>query len=44
VRAPLEVTHLVNNSEKFFEDEIVLLVRLEDGHYRVSAYGETSAR
>jgi hypothetical protein len=41
VRAPLEVTRLAN--EKVFEDVIVLLVRLEDGHYRVSAYGEADA-
>jgi hypothetical protein len=38
VRVPLEVTRLAN--EKVFDDVLVLLVRLEDGRYKVSAYGE----
>ena len=38
VRAPVEVTHLGN--EKVFDDVIVLLLRPEEGHYKVSAYGE----
>jgi hypothetical protein len=42
VRAPLEVTHLAN--EKVFDDVIVLLLRLEDGRYKVSAYGEVEGR
>ena len=42
VRAPVEVTHLGN--EKVFEDVIVLLLRPEDGRYKVSAYGEVEGR
>ena len=42
VRVPFEVTHLSN--EKVFDDVLVLLLRLEDGRYKVSAYGETDAR
>jgi len=38
VRAPLEVTRLAN--EKVFDDVMVMLLRLEDGRYKVSAYGE----
>jgi hypothetical protein len=40
VRVPLETTHL--GSEKLFEDALVLVLRREEGHYRVAAYGETS--
>lgn len=42
VRAPLEVTRLAN--EKVFDEVMVLLVRLEDGRYKVSAYGEIEGR
>jgi len=42
VRVPLEVTRLAN--EKVFDDVMVLLLRLEDGRYRVSAYGEVEGR
>jgi hypothetical protein len=42
VRAPLEVTHIAN--EKVFGDAMVLLLRPEDGRYKVSAYGETYDR
>jgi hypothetical protein len=42
VRAPLEVTRIAN--EKVFDDVIVLLLRLEDGRYKVSAYGEVEGR
>ena len=42
VRAPLEVTRLAN--EKVFDDVMVLLLRLEDGRYKVSAYGEVEGR
>jgi hypothetical protein len=42
VRAPLEVTRLAN--EKVFDDVMVLLLRLEDGRYKVSAYGEVDGR
>jgi hypothetical protein len=42
VRAPLEVTRVAN--EKVFDDVIVLLLRLEDGRYKVSAYGEVEGR
>ncbi|HEY8091296.1 MAG TPA: hypothetical protein VIF09_25710 [Polyangiaceae bacterium] len=38
LRVPVEVTHLQN--EKLFDDVIVLVVRLEDGRYRISQYGE----
>jgi hypothetical protein len=40
VRVPLETTHL--GSEKLFEDVLVLVVRREDGRYKVAAYGESS--
>jgi hypothetical protein len=42
VRAPLEVTHIAN--EKVFDDVIVLLLRPEDGRYKVSGYGEVDGR
>ena len=42
VRAPLEVTHIAN--EKVFGDVMVLLLRPEDGRYKVSAYGEIDDR
>jgi hypothetical protein len=38
VRAPFEVTHIAN--EKVFGDVMVLVLRPEDGRYKVSAYGE----
>ena len=38
VRAPLEVTHL--GSEKLFDDVFVLILRREEGRYRIAAYGE----
>lgn len=38
VRVPVEVTHLSN--EKIFDDVIVLVLRLEDGRYKIAAYGE----
>ncbi|MGH7297438.1 MAG: hypothetical protein ACRELB_21055, partial [Polyangiaceae bacterium] len=41
VRVPVEVTHLQN--EKLFDDVIVLVLRLEDGHYRIAEYGEVEA-
>jgi hypothetical protein len=42
VRAPVEQTRLGN--EKVFDDVIVLVLRLEDGRYKIAAYGETEAR
>ncbi len=41
VRVPVEVTHLAN--EKVFEDVIVLVLRLEEGRYKIAGYGETDA-
>ena len=38
VRVPFEVTHLGN--EKLFEDVLELVLRREEGHYRIAAYGE----
>jgi hypothetical protein len=38
VRVPLEVSRVAG--EKFFGDVIVMLVRREDGKYRIAAYGE----
>jgi hypothetical protein len=38
VRVPFEVTHL--GSEKLFEDILELVLRREEGHYRIAAYGE----
>ena len=38
VRVPIEVTHL--GSEKLFEDVVVLLLRREEGRFRIAAYGE----
>ncbi len=40
VRVPLEVT--VVAGEKLFDDEIILVLRPEGGHYRIAAYGEES--
>ena len=42
VRVPFEVTRVAN--EKVFEDVLVLLLRLEDGRYKVAAYGEVEGR
>jgi hypothetical protein len=42
VRVPLEATHL--GGEKLFEDTIVLVLRREEGRYRIAAYGEASTR
>jgi hypothetical protein len=42
VRVPLEVTRLAN--EKVFDDVMVLLLRLEEGKYRVAGYGEIEGR
>jgi hypothetical protein len=42
VRAPLEVTHIAN--EKVFGDVMILLLRPEDGRYKVAAYGEIDDR
>ena len=39
VRVPLEVTQVAG--EKYFEDVIVLLLRREEGGYKIAAYGET---
>ena len=39
VRVPLEVTQVAG--EKYFDDFIVLLLRREDGGYKIAAYGET---
>jgi hypothetical protein len=41
VRVPLEVSRIAG--EKFFDDVIVLLVRREDGKYKIAAYGEVAA-
>jgi hypothetical protein len=41
VRVPLEVTRIAG--EKYFGDVIVLLLRREDGKYRIAAYGEVDA-
>jgi hypothetical protein len=41
VRVPLEVNRVAG--EKFFGDVIVLLLRREDGKYRIAAYGEIDA-
>ncbi|HEY8040651.1 MAG TPA: hypothetical protein VIF15_12685 [Polyangiaceae bacterium] len=41
VRVPLEVTRIAG--EKLFDDVIVLVVRREDGKYKIAAYGETEA-
>ncbi len=38
VRVPLEVTQVAG--EKYFDDVIVLLLRREEGGYRIAAYGE----
>ena len=40
VRVPLEVTTVAG--EKYFEDEIDLLVRPDGSRYRIAAYGERS--
>jgi hypothetical protein len=39
VRIPLEVTQVAG--EKYFDDVIVLLLRREEGSYKIAAYGET---
>lgn len=39
VRVPLEVTQIAG--EKYFDDVIVLLLRREEGTYKIAAYGET---
>jgi hypothetical protein len=39
VRVPLDVTHVDN--EKYFDDVIVLVLRREEGAYKIAAYGET---
>ena len=41
LRIPVEVTHVQN--EKLFDDFVVLVVRLEDGRYKISQYGEIEA-
>lgn len=41
VRVPLEISRIAG--EKLFGDVIVLLVRREDGKYRIAAYGEIDA-
>jgi hypothetical protein len=41
VRIPVEVSRVAG--EKFFDDVIVLLVRREDGKYKIAAYGEMGA-
>jgi len=41
VRVPLETTRI--SGEKFFDDVIVLIVRREEGKYRIAAYGEVAA-
>jgi hypothetical protein len=38
VRVPIEVSRIAG--EKFFGEMIVLLVRREEGRYRIAAYGE----
>jgi hypothetical protein len=38
VRVPVEVTHVSN--EKLFDDFVVLVLRLEDGRYRIAGYAE----
>lgn len=39
VRVPLEVSEIAG--EKYFDDVIVLLLRREQGGYKIAAYGET---
>jgi hypothetical protein len=41
VRIPLEASRMAG--ERFFGDVIVLLVRREEGRYKISAYGEVDA-
>jgi hypothetical protein len=41
VRVPLEVTRIAG--ERLFGDMILLLLRREEGKYKVAAYGETDA-
>jgi hypothetical protein len=41
VRVPLEVSRIAG--ERFFGDIIVMLVRREEGKYRIAAYGEIDA-
>jgi hypothetical protein len=39
VRVPLEVTQV--GGEKYFDDVIVLILRRDEGGYKIAAYGET---
>jgi len=41
VRVPVEVGRVAG--EKFFDDVIVLVVRRDDGKYKIAAYGEVAA-
>jgi hypothetical protein len=41
VRVPLEASRMAG--ERFFGDVIVLLVRREEGRYKIAAYGEADA-
>jgi hypothetical protein len=41
VRVPLEVSRIAG--EKFFGEVIVMLVRREEGRYRIAAYGEVDS-
>jgi hypothetical protein len=41
VRAPLETTQI--GGQKLFDDVIVMLLRREDGEYKIAAYGEVAA-
>ncbi|HEY1695637.1 MAG TPA: hypothetical protein VGG39_25895 [Polyangiaceae bacterium] len=38
VRIPVEVTHIAN--EKVFDDVVVMVLRLEEGKYKIAGYGE----
>jgi hypothetical protein len=40
VRVPIETTHLAG--EKLFDDVMLLVLRREEGKYRVAGYGETA--
>lgn len=42
VRVPVEVTRVAG--ERLFGDTIVVLLRREEGSYKISAYGEVEAR
>ena len=41
VRVPIEVTHL--GGERLFGDVMLLLLRREEGRYKIAAYGEADA-